>query len=209
MSNKQSKSLLDKYELGCLLGCGTFAKVYHASPVAGGEPVAVKVLDNGEVMGTAGVAPRVLREVTATRQLRHPNVLRLHEVLATRAKIYLVMELATGGDLLSRLVALPQRRLPEHVVHRVFVQLGARRGPAGSSATPPRRRTRWTSTAAGSPACCACAPLSSPSPPCLSSLCGRIGTERWSLGWGGEDDVAMWDPRVGRKIGKLLEQIVF
>jgi serine/threonine protein kinase len=124
-SNKKSKSLLGKYELGSLLGRGTFAKVYLARPVAGGEAVAVKVLDKAEVMGTAGMAPRVLREVTAMRRLRHPNVLHLHEVLATRAKIYLVMELARGGDLLSRLAALPRRRLPEHAARRVFVQLVA------------------------------------------------------------------------------------
>ncbi|KAL6623467.1 hypothetical protein ACP70R_033346 [Stipagrostis hirtigluma subsp. patula] len=122
---KKSKSLLGKYELGRLLGRGTFAKVYLARPVAGGEPVAVKVIDKAEVMGTAGMAPRVLREVTAMRRLRHPNVLRLHEVLATRARIYLVMELAPGGDLLSRLAALPRRRLPEHAARRVFVQLVA------------------------------------------------------------------------------------
>ncbi|CAD6267107.1 unnamed protein product [Miscanthus lutarioriparius] len=71
------------------------------------------------------MAPRVLREVTAMRRLHHPNVLRLHEVLATRARIYLVMELAPGGDLLSRLAALPRRRLPEHTARRIFVQLVA------------------------------------------------------------------------------------
>nr|XP_034599994.1 NUAK family SNF1-like kinase 2 [Setaria viridis] len=38
------------------------------------------------------------------RLLRHPNVLRLHEVL-------------------SRLAALPRQRLPEHAARRVFVQL--------------------------------------------------------------------------------------
>jgi carbon catabolite-derepressing protein kinase len=119
----KSKSLLGKYELGRLLGRGTFAKVYLARPVAGGEPVAVKVIDKAQVLGTAGMAPRVLREVTAMRRLCHPNVLRLHEVLATRARIYLVMELAPGGELLSRLAALPQRRLPERAARRVFAQL--------------------------------------------------------------------------------------
>ncbi|XP_062204136.1 CBL-interacting protein kinase 4-like [Phragmites australis] len=123
--SKTSKSLLGKYELGRLLGRGTFAKVYLARPVAGGEAVAVKVLDKAEVMGTAGMGPRVLREVTVMRRLRHLNVLRLHEVLATRARIYLVTELAPGGDLLSRLAALPRRRLPEHAARRVFVQLVA------------------------------------------------------------------------------------
>jgi carbon catabolite-derepressing protein kinase len=124
-SNKKCKRLVGKYELGSLLGRGTFAKVYLARPVAGGEFVAVKVLDKAEVMGTAGMAPRVLREVTAMRRLRHPNVLRLHEVLATRSRIYLVMELAPGGDLLSKIAALPRRRLPEHAVRRVFGQLVA------------------------------------------------------------------------------------
>ncbi|CAL4905297.1 unnamed protein product [Urochloa decumbens] len=128
-SKKQQQSktlLLGKYELGRLLGRGNFAKVYLARPVSGGgDPVAVKVLDKAEVLSTPGMAPRVLREVTAMRRLRHPNVLRLHEVLATRAKIYLVMELAPGGDLLSRLASLPRRRFPEHAARRVFAQLAA------------------------------------------------------------------------------------
>ncbi|CAN6334886.1 unnamed protein product [Urochloa humidicola] len=124
---QQSKKslLLGKYELGRLLGRGTFAKVYLARPITGGEPVAVKVLDKDEVMSTPGMAPRVLREVTAMRRLRHPNILRLHEVLATRAKIYLVMDLAPGGDLLSLLSSLPRRRLPELAARRVFSQLAS------------------------------------------------------------------------------------
>lgn len=131
---KKSTPLLGKYELGALLGRGTFAKVYLAHAVADGAPVAVKVIDKEAAAaamagGTAAVAA-VLREVSAMRRLRHhPGVLRLHEVLASRARIYLVMELATGGDLLSWLAAtLPRRcggRLPEHAVRRVFVQLVA------------------------------------------------------------------------------------
>uniref|UniRef100_A0A0D9VWL8 non-specific serine/threonine protein kinase n=1 Tax=Leersia perrieri TaxID=77586 RepID=A0A0D9VWL8_9ORYZ len=117
--------LLGKYELGPLLGRGTFAKVYHARSLAGGEHAAIKVLDKPTLAATPGMATRVLHEVTAMRRLRHPNILRLHEVLATRSKVYLVMELATGGDLMSRLAALPSRRLPEHAARRVFVQLAS------------------------------------------------------------------------------------
>ncbi|KAL6637256.1 hypothetical protein ACP70R_024828 [Stipagrostis hirtigluma subsp. patula] len=119
---KTAAPLLGKYELGRLLGRGTFAKVYQARCLAGGDPVAVKVLDKPELAAT-GMAARVLREVSAMQRLRHPNVLRLHEVLATRSKVYLVMELAPGGDLLSRLASLPARRLPEHAARRVFLQL--------------------------------------------------------------------------------------
>ncbi|KAK3140172.1 hypothetical protein QOZ80_5AG0397040 [Eleusine coracana subsp. coracana] len=129
-SNNNKSLLLGKYELGRLLGRGTFAKVYLAHPVGAGDnnPVAVKVIDKAEVARTPGMAPRVLHEIAAMRRLRHPHVLRLHEVLATRAKVFLVMELAPGGDLLSRLASLPPSRngrrcLPEHAARRAFAQL--------------------------------------------------------------------------------------
>jgi serine/threonine protein kinase len=127
MNGKQSKKksmapLLGKYELGPLLGRGTFAKVYLAHPAAGGEPVAVKVIDKAEVLGIPGMAPRVLREVAAMRRLRHPGVLRLHEVLATRSRIYLVMELAPRGDLQTALAA-NRKGFPERTARRIFVQL--------------------------------------------------------------------------------------
>ncbi|XP_008776496.2 CBL-interacting protein kinase 4-like [Phoenix dactylifera] len=112
--------LLGRYEFGRLLGRGTFAKVYYARSLADGSGVAVKVLDKPEVLGT-GMAPRVLREVSAMRRLSHPNILKLHEVMATKSKIYLVMEHAAGGDLHS-LVAR-RGRLPEPVARRYFQQL--------------------------------------------------------------------------------------
>ncbi|CAN6282184.1 unnamed protein product [Urochloa humidicola] len=123
-STKVGSLLLGKYELGALLGRGNFAKVYRARCLAGGDPVAVKVLDKSGLAAT-GMAARLVGEVSAMRRLRHPNVLRLHEVLATRSKVYLVMELAPGGDLLSRLASLPSRRLPEHAARRVFLQLAS------------------------------------------------------------------------------------
>jgi hypothetical protein len=40
------------------------------------------------------MASRMLREVAAMHRLRRPDVLRLHEVLATRSRVCLVIELA-------------------------------------------------------------------------------------------------------------------
>ncbi|KAJ6832803.1 putative CBL-interacting protein kinase 7 [Iris pallida] len=121
--------LLGKYELGRLLGRGTFAKVYSARPLSDPSPspsepsstVAIKVLDKPHLL-SSGVAPMVLREVSAMRRLSsHPNILRLHEVMATKSKIYLVMEHARGGELLSRLAR--HGRLPEPAARRYFHQL--------------------------------------------------------------------------------------
>ncbi|KAG6492476.1 CBL-interacting protein kinase 4-like [Zingiber officinale] len=116
---RHQEVLLGKYELGRLLGRGTFAKVYLARSVSDGADVAVKILDKAEMVET-GMADSVLTEVAAMRRLSHPNILRLYEVLATRSKIFLVMEHAPGGDLLGRVA---RRRLPEHASRRYFHQL--------------------------------------------------------------------------------------
>ncbi|KAJ0966437.1 hypothetical protein J5N97_027575 [Dioscorea zingiberensis] len=112
--------LLGKYELGRILGRGTFAKVYHARALTDGTGVAIKVLDKPELLDS-GMAPRILREVSAMRRLSHPNVVRLHEVMATKSKIYLVMEHALGGELFSRIWR--RGRLPEPAARRYFQQL--------------------------------------------------------------------------------------
>jgi serine/threonine protein kinase len=41
--------------------------------------------------------------VQILRGLNHPNIIRLYEVLLDKDKIFLVMEMAQGGELLKRL----------------------------------------------------------------------------------------------------------
>ncbi|BBG92411.1 CBL-interacting protein kinase 4 [Prunus dulcis] len=61
------------------------------------------------------------------RNLRHapppppPNILKIHEVLATKSKIYLVVELATGGELFAKISR--HGKLPESLSRRYFQQL--------------------------------------------------------------------------------------
>ncbi|PKA57399.1 CBL-interacting protein kinase 7 [Apostasia shenzhenica] len=115
--------VLGKYQIGRLLGRGTFAKVYEARSLADGSAVAVKILDKPELVA-GGLAHRILREVSAMRRLSdHPHILKLHEVLATRSKIFLVMELAPCGDLLSHVARRRRRRLPEPTASRYLHQL--------------------------------------------------------------------------------------
>nr|GMC63804.1 CBL-interacting serine/threonine-protein kinase 7-like [Ipomoea batatas] len=94
--------ILEKYELCRLLGRGGFAKVYQGRRLEDNADFAVKVIDKSATVAT--VEPYILREILAMRRLNHhPNIVKLHEVMATKTKIYLVMELATGGDFLAKL----------------------------------------------------------------------------------------------------------
>jgi serine/threonine protein kinase len=114
-------TLLGKYELGRLLGRGSFAKVYSAKSVVDQSTVAIKIIDKAKILNAA-MAPLILREVTAMRRLQdHPNILKIHEVMATKSKIYLVMELAAGGELFAKV--LRRGRLSESSARQYFHQL--------------------------------------------------------------------------------------
>ncbi|KAF7030799.1 hypothetical protein CFC21_042259 [Triticum aestivum] len=118
--NQDSKVIMGLYKLGRLLGRGNFAKVYKAHNVSTGEVVAIKVFDK-EAVRRSGTVEQVKREVDVMRRVHHPNVVRLHEVMATRSRIYFVMEYASGGELFARLDQ--STRFPEPVARRYFQQL--------------------------------------------------------------------------------------
>ncbi|XP_059311920.1 CBL-interacting serine/threonine-protein kinase 7-like [Lycium ferocissimum] len=96
--------ILNKYQLTRLLGRGSFAKVYHARCLDDNKEFAVKVINKTITTIDASMEPRIIREVSAMKRLNHhPNILKLHEVMATKTKIYFVMELAHGGELFTKL----------------------------------------------------------------------------------------------------------
>ncbi|XP_076895244.1 CBL-interacting serine/threonine-protein kinase 7-like [Bidens hawaiensis] len=112
--------ILNKYQLTRLLGRGSFAKVYHGRSLTDDSSVAVKVIEKPSIADPS-MEPRLVREVAAMRRLNHPNILKLHEVLATKTKIYLVMELATGGELFTQLAR--RGRMKEATARRFFQQI--------------------------------------------------------------------------------------
>lgn len=115
--------LLGKYELGRRLGSGSFAKVHVARSISTGELVAIKIIDKKKTIDS-GMEPRIIREIEAMRRLQnHPNVLKIHEVMATKSKIYLVVEYAAGGELFSKLIRFG--RLNESAARRYFQQLAS------------------------------------------------------------------------------------
>ncbi|CAN1341109.1 CBL-interacting serine/threonine-protein kinase 8 [Linum perenne] len=109
-----------KYEVGRTIGEGTFAKVKFAQNTETGESVAMKVLDRSTIFKHKMV-DQIKREISIMKLVRHPNVVRLHEVLASRTKIYIILEFITGGELFDKIVH--HGRLSEAEARRYFQQL--------------------------------------------------------------------------------------
>jgi serine/threonine protein kinase len=53
--------------------------------------------------------------------IRHPNVIRMYEVMASKTKIYIVMELVTGGELFDKIAS--RGRLKEDDARKYFQQV--------------------------------------------------------------------------------------
>lgn len=118
MENKGA-ILMQKYELGRLLGQGNFAKVYHARNLKTGQSVAIKVL-NKEMVMRVGMMDQIKREISVMRLVRHPNIVQLYEVMASKTKIYLAMEYVKGGELFHK---ISRGKLKEELVRKYFQQL--------------------------------------------------------------------------------------
>lgn len=114
--------VLGKYELGRVLGQGTFAKVYYGRDLRAGESVAIKVIDKAQLRRTEGMVEQLRREISIMRMVRHPNVVGIREVLASRARVFVVMEYARGGELFAKVA---RGRLTEDRARRYFQQLVA------------------------------------------------------------------------------------
>lgn len=110
---------MQKYELGKFVGQGTFAKVYHARDIKTGMSVAIKMIDKEKIL-KVGMVDQIKREISVMKLIRHPNVVQLYEVMATKEKIYFVMEYVRGGELFNRVV---RGKLKEDAARKYFQQL--------------------------------------------------------------------------------------
>ncbi|KAJ1392115.1 Serine/threonine-protein kinase, active site [Sesbania bispinosa] len=111
--------LMQRYELGKLLGQGTFAKVYHARNLKTGMSVAIKIVDKEKIL-KVGMIDQIKREISVMRLIRHPHVVELYEVMASKTKIYFVMEYVRGGELFNK---VSKGKLKQDDARRYFQQL--------------------------------------------------------------------------------------
>lgn len=98
-------------------GLGTFGRVKLGRREDTGEEVAVKILETGAIQQSSAVR----REIAIMKALDHENVVKLREVLASRTKLYIVMELVRGSELFD--VIERERGLDEATARAYFTQL--------------------------------------------------------------------------------------
>ncbi|KAI9293308.1 putative calmodulin-dependent protein kinase type 1 [Neoconidiobolus thromboides FSU 785] len=91
-----------KYRTGKTLGQGTYAVVKEVFHVETGERYAAKVLNKSLMRGREHL---IRNEILVLSKVSkgHPNIVSLMDYFETTNNLYLVMELATGGELFDRI----------------------------------------------------------------------------------------------------------
>jgi len=108
------------YELGRTLGRGKYGKVKEAVHRQTGQRVAIKIINKTLVNHNADDA-ELVREVRFTSSIDHPNVQRVHDVVEDLDTLYIVLDLAAGGDLYDYIAS--QGKLSENSARQMFKQL--------------------------------------------------------------------------------------
>lgn len=101
------------------IGHGQFGKVKLAVHNKTKTKVAIKVIKKGGI--DEGASKFILREIQIMKRLRHPNIIQLYEVIDTEARLFLVMEYASGGEVMDFIAV--HGRLKERDASNFFAQV--------------------------------------------------------------------------------------
>uniref|UniRef100_A0A914ZAB1 MAP/microtubule affinity-regulating kinase 3 n=1 Tax=Panagrolaimus superbus TaxID=310955 RepID=A0A914ZAB1_9BILA len=118
-SSRRNDDHIGKYKLLKTIGKGNFAKVKLAKHIPTGMEVAIKIIDKTALNQSS--LQKLFREVRIMKQLDHPNIVKLYQVMETEQTLYLVMEYASGGEVFDYLVA--HGRMKEKEARAKFRQI--------------------------------------------------------------------------------------
>ncbi|KAI5981533.1 Pkinase-domain-containing protein [Pisolithus albus] len=112
--SSQKIRIIGNYTLGKVIGEGAYGKVRIGTHRLTSTRVAIKQIPKA-------MSASLTREIHHHRQLHHPHVTQMYEVIATEAYIWIVTELCCGGELFDYLAE--KGRLSEDEARIIFGQL--------------------------------------------------------------------------------------
>eukprot|EP00284_Hemiselmis_tepida_P013962 CAMPEP_0174918056 /NCGR_PEP_ID=MMETSP1355-20121228/2861_1 /TAXON_ID=464990 /ORGANISM="Hemiselmis tepida, Strain CCMP443" /LENGTH=495 /DNA_ID=CAMNT_0016163213 /DNA_START=168 /DNA_END=1655 /DNA_ORIENTATION=- len=89
-----------------VLGEGKFAQVKKGVHKKTGEAFAVKIINKDKVK--KGDESKLQTEIEIMKKVNHPNCIKFSEMYESRTKLYIIMELVTGGELFDRIIQKEQ-----------------------------------------------------------------------------------------------------
>ena len=91
------------YVVGRQIGSGSFSVVWHARHKIHGTEVAIKEIVTGRL--NKKLHESLMSEIVILKQINHPNIIRLHDIIEVSLSTYYVNEVERACNLIFRLVA--------------------------------------------------------------------------------------------------------
>ena len=106
------------YFTGKVLGKGGFAVVKEAIRKTDSQKFAAKIIDKSRIKSEE---ENILSEIDVLKKIKHKHIISMVDIYTTSTQYFLVMDLATGGELFERIFQLGQ--YTEKDASRVIKQL--------------------------------------------------------------------------------------
>lgn len=119
--SRHTSAFLQQYTLLEKLGKGHFAEVYLCIEKSTGQRYAVKIFTKPPGMEDKSKTEGLQQEIGVLMGVSHPNVLCLKDTFNERDRVYLVLELASEGELFNFIVM--KQKLTEDETRKLFLQL--------------------------------------------------------------------------------------
>ncbi|XP_028933450.1 testis-specific serine/threonine-protein kinase 4 [Ornithorhynchus anatinus] len=96
------RSVLDEYgyEIGKVIGHGSYGTVYEAFYTKQKITVAIKII-NKKKASEDYLTKFLPREIQVVKVLRHKYLINFYQAIETTSRVYIILELAPGGDVLE------------------------------------------------------------------------------------------------------------
>ena len=113
--------MLTKYQIGRVLGKGSFGEVRECLNTQTGVTCAIKIV-NKEYIGQHQVLVNLMeQELEVLSKTDHPHMVKVFELLEDEVNFYIVTELVTGGELYDHIIKV--KKLSEREAADVIKQL--------------------------------------------------------------------------------------
>ena len=115
-SNPEDGELYSQYKVVRTIGHGTFAKVLLAQHRLTGTSVAIKVLVKNKPW-----FQEAMKEANILKKIKHPNIVSLLQVIETKTRGYLILELVEGQELYEYIKN--SGHIEEDEARQIFLQI--------------------------------------------------------------------------------------
>lgn len=118
-AGQRKRFCLEDFAYGRRLGQGRFGFVHLAQENKSKKVIALKIMWKSD-LEEEGLLVQVRREVEIHARIKHKNIVKMYSYFDDAERVYLVLEYASGGNLLDLMQKSPTMRLPENEAARIM-----------------------------------------------------------------------------------------